>query len=927
MKLGFWSLTILILLFAVVSSQPSLEEKISDNVLEKLAEEGKVNVIVRLKDNENSNIIASTINNFNENKIMHKLDKKIKNKFSSSNAFSAELTKEEIEYLLKENYVEEISYNYPIEILLDDAVDITNTSSIWPKQINSLNLTGIHQSVCVIDTGVNYSHPDLGGCSSESFLAGNCSRVIAGYDFGDNDNNPMDYNGHGTHVAGIVGASGGIFGMAPNVSIVAVKVFNDSGDGTSDMIISAIDWCVNNASVYNISVITMSLGLSDGGSSLLRDSYCDVEFSGLRNAIDAAVAENISVIVASGNDGNTTHIGVPACIENVTPIASSTKTNSISSFSNRNNMTQLFATGGTLEGGGSCSPGNMDSNRICSTYKDGAYIAFSGTSMAAPMVAGAIAILNQFLNLTSQLMTPQEIETILNQTGVLVDDISGSGLNYSRIDIYSAILSLDVDTPNVTLVSPKHNKVNLTVNQTLTCNATDWQLANITLKVWNSTGLYYNETKNLRGTANETLFSLTNIGEDTYLWNCLAADSEGNSDFAPTNYSLTIGGVSANLLSPSDENYTNINTTNFSCQVLSDTNSELSNMTFYLWNSSGNLVHNLTEAISGFDNTTIFNWTFDKEGDYSWNCLGVNNASYNSSAENNFSVIYDVTPPSLALTSLPSSATSNSISRTFSFNVSDDNIGSCSLIIGGIVQLSNSSMDASVTQSFSQTFTPGTYVWKINCSDLAGNVNSSEENSFTITAPAVVIPSTSGGGGGGVNSVTPKIYDVSVAEISTGYTRNLKNNEKINFSIFDFKGGRHLLTIDNVGVDYVNLIIESDPIILTLGVGQSVKLNLTSPVYYDLFIKVNKIVAGEVELTVQLINEAIEMKTPDVITGNVVVEEAVVEIMEIENYLWVIVFLVVILILILCVVLRLNRKKLKSLISKDKHGKKKQTKS
>ena len=130
MKLGFWSLTILILLFAVVSSQPSLEEKISDNVLEKLAEEGKVNVIVRLKDNENSNIIASTINNFNENKIMHKLDKKIKNKFSSSNAFSAELTKEEIEYLLKENYVEEISYNYPIEILLDDAVDITNTSSI-----------------------------------------------------------------------------------------------------------------------------------------------------------------------------------------------------------------------------------------------------------------------------------------------------------------------------------------------------------------------------------------------------------------------------------------------------------------------------------------------------------------------------------------------------------------------------------------------------------------------------------------------------------------------------------------------------------------------------------------------------------------------------------------------------------------------------
>ncbi|MFH1291262.1 MAG: S8 family serine peptidase [archaeon] len=935
MKFGFCFFTILILLLTIVSSQNSLDEKISDKVSEQLEDEKTVDVIVKLKDKESGNVVISMMDTLNKNKIMSQLDKKIKNEFSSSNAFSAELTEEDIEYLSKENYVEEISYNYPIKLLLDDAVSITNASSIWPKQINSLNLTGIRQSVCILDTGVNYSHPDLGGCSTESFLAGNCSRVIGGYDFGNDDSDPMDYHGHGTHVTGIVGASGGIFGMAPNVNIVSMKVFTDVGSGTTDMIVSAIDRCVANASAYNISVITMSIGLCEGDpcESILIDDYCDSEpgFATLRNAIDSAVAQNISVIVSSGNEGNTTHIGVPACIENSIPVSSSTKSDGVSSFSNRNSLVQLFATGGTFGGSGSCSPGSMDATRICSTYKDGAYISFSGTSMAAPMVAGAIAILNQFLNLTNQLMTPQEIETAFNQTGVLIDDTSGSGLNYSRIDVYSAILSLDVDAPNVTLVSPINNHINLTNNQTFTCNATDWQLANLTLYVWNSTELYYNKTKNLTGTANETSFNLTNMSEDTYSWNCLSTDIEGNSAYAPTNYSLTIGGLSVNLLLPSNGSYTNINDTNFSCQALSDANNELSNVTFYLWNSSGSLNYSLTTNISNFDNTTIFNYTFLTEGNYSWNCLGVNNISNESWGANNFSGVYDITTPNLTLISLPASATSDSISRTFSFNISDDNIANCSLIISGEINLTNYSINNSLTQLFSQVFTPGTYPWTINCSDQAGNVNSSEENSFTITAPIVVSSSSGGGGGGGsitISSTEPQIYEVNVSEISKGYTKSLKNNEKVNFSIFDFEGGRHLLTINEVGVDYVNIIIESDPINLMLGIGQSVKLNLTSKSYYDLFIKVNKIVAEEVELIIQLINEPIEIKVIEVITEEEIVET---EPIIVKDYSSIVIVLAIIFIFVGLIILKLNRKKLKIEKplekKKKKHGKRKKTKS
>ena len=827
--------------------------------------------------------------------------------------------------------MEGISYNYPIKILLEDSVGITNANITWPKQINSLNLTGIRQSVCVLDTGVNYSHTDLGGCSNESFLAGNCSKVIGGYDFGNNDNDPMDYNGHGTHVAGIVGASGGISGVAPNVSIVAMKVFTDAGTGTTDMIISAIERCVANASAYNISVITMSIGLCEGDpcESLLRNNYCDSGFTGLKNSIDSAIAQNISVIVSSGNDGNTTHIGVPACIENAIPIASSTKTDGVSSFSNRNNMTQLFAPG-SLINSIRWNPSSCLIGCACS----GDYMICSGTSMATPMVAGAIAILKQFLNLTGQLMTPQEIETTFNQTGVLIDDTSGSGLNYSRIDIYSAVLSLDIDTPNVTLVSPTDNRVNLTVNQTFVCNATDWQLANLTLYVWNSSGLYYNETKNLAGIENETSFNLTNMSEDVYSWNCLGIDAEGNSAYALTNYSLTIGGVSVNLLSPSDEDYTNINITNFSCRVLSDTNSELNNVTFYLWNSSGDLNYNLTENISNFDNTTFFNYTFIHEDDYTWNCLGINNISNESWGADNFSVVYDITSPSLMLISSPSSATSNSISRTFGFNTSDDNIDSCSLIINGAISLTNSSMNVSVMQSFSKIFTPGTYIWKINCSDLAGNVNSSVESSFIITALSVV--SSSGGGGGSstvISSAISQIYEVSVAEISAGYTRSLKSNEKVNFSIFDFEGGQHLLTISEVGVDYVNLVIESNPINLTLGVGQSVKLNLTSKVYYDLLVKVNKIVEGEAELTIQLINEPIEVRFIKVVTTEET-EDAesrfpiiMKNLIFIEVILFTVFTLTIAFIFIVLIVFRLNRKKLKTEKTSKKGTKKNEKKT
>ncbi|MCK5022133.1 MAG: hypothetical protein KAR54_02705, partial [Candidatus Pacebacteria bacterium] len=184
-----------------------------------------------------------------------------------------------------------------------------------------------------------------------------------------------------------------------------------------------------------------------------------------------------------------------------------------------------------------------------------------------------------------------------------------------------------------------------------------------------------------------------------------------------------------------------------------------------------------------------------------------------------------------------------------------------------------------------------------------------------------------------ISSAISQIYEVSVAEISAGYTRSLKSNEKVNFSIFDFEGGQHLLTISEVGVDYVNLVIESNPINLTLGVGQSVKLNLTSKVYYDLLVKVNKIVEGEAELTIQLINEPIEVRFIKVVTTEET-EDAesrfpiiMKNLIFIEVILFTVFTLTIAFIFIVLIVFRLNRKKLKTEKTSKKGTKKNEKKT
>ncbi len=209
------------------------------------------------------------------------------------------------------------------------------------------NSTGSGVNAYIIDTGVRVTHTDFGG------------RARNGYDFVDNDSVAQDGNGHGTHVAGTV--AGTLHGVAKQANIVAVRVLNNSGSGTIAGVVAGVNWVASNH--VKPAVANMSLG---GGAN-----------TSLDNAVQGAITRGVSFAVAAGNSNTNAANTSPARVAAALTVGSTDRTDARSSFSNYGPVVDVFAPGSGITSAWNTS--------------DTATNTISGTSMAAPHVAGVVA--------------------------------------------------------------------------------------------------------------------------------------------------------------------------------------------------------------------------------------------------------------------------------------------------------------------------------------------------------------------------------------------------------------------------------------------------------------------------------------------------------------------------------------------------------
>lgn len=328
--------------------------------------------------------------------------------------------------LARESKVAYVSLDHPVQVADDLTNGATGVASAW----NS-GYTGAGVGVAVIDSGINDSHPDLWNSAETS------SRVVYHQDFtgtatSNSSGAKYDLYGHGTHVAGIIGGNGYISGgeyegVAPGVSLVDLRALDANGAGTDSTVIAAIQEAITLKSTYNIKVINLSLGRGIG-QSYTQDPLCQ--------AVESAWKAGIVVVVAAGNYGRLSVNGSNGYGTITAPgndpyvlTVGATKANGSSSaaaetkasYSSKgpttydhivkpdimapgNDVVSLAAPGATLEA-------NYSAELVTGTSGHN-YFTLSGTSMATPVVSGAVALLLQENNT----LTPDQVKARLMKT-------------------------------------------------------------------------------------------------------------------------------------------------------------------------------------------------------------------------------------------------------------------------------------------------------------------------------------------------------------------------------------------------------------------------------------------------------------------------------------------------------------------------------
>ena len=303
--------------------------------------------------------------------------------------------------------------------------------------VEAAGKTGAGIGIAVIDTGVDYTHPDLGDSPTPAAFPN--AKVVAGYDFVNSDSVPMDDNGHGTYVSSIAAGTGSVYrGIAPGAHIIALKVLDNTGLGYSTDIIAALQWCVTNKDAYNIKVANLSLSDS---AEWQDPTQCDADPEG--EAVSTAVANGIVVAVAAGNEEYTGGIGMPACVTDAVAVGASWDSgpdvDKPAYFSNRGELLDVYAPGIWI----TAARWSGD------PFGSGLYTTEAGTSSATPHVSGAAALLFEILGPGA---TPSDIAARLKRTGVQIVDPS-TGVATPRINLVAAMNNEPTSGPDLVVTA------------------------------------------------------------------------------------------------------------------------------------------------------------------------------------------------------------------------------------------------------------------------------------------------------------------------------------------------------------------------------------------------------------------------------------------------------------------------------------------
>jgi hypothetical protein len=479
--------------------------------------------------------------------------------------------------------------------------------------------------------------------------------------------------------------------------------------------------------------------------------------------------------------------------------------------------------------------------------------------MATPHVSGAIALVKHFRRLEgSAEYTPQEVEDALNDSGLAIYD-SGSGVAYSRIDVLETLRTIDASAPEITMNSPSDDSLIAETNQTFNCSVTDaLQLSNVTFRLYNITGELFNETTE-NATSNTLEFTINiTLENGTYLWNCESYDNKSNTN-SSGNYTLKIGSMSISLDSPSDEYYDDETSIDFNCSVENSV-SNLTNMTFYLWNSSGDLIYNETENISGTSNLSVFNYTFSSEMEYEWNCEAYDDDGNSISESSNYTLTYDDTNPVVTLVDPEDEGEEEEGSITFSYNVTDGStIDNCSLIIDDVMEEDDTTVDRDETETFSTSLEDGNYDWEVQCRDDAGNVGTSDTWELDVTADSDDDDDDGGGSspsGGSPGGATA--FYITDSDLTAGASKYMRVGDTMKFNL---SGDEHTLKVDSYGEDKVKVTISSDTITLNIDVGGVEKADLDNDNVYDLEVTYLEYVNTLAKVQIKKISEAAPVRT------------------------------------------------------------------